>query len=121
MTASRSIGNIIGLSRTSTVDDLLASHLKLNGLADRFIREHRFHDARKWRFDFAEPYLRLAIECEGGVWIQGRHTRGKGYSADLEKYNEAALLGWTVLRFTREHVKSGEAIRYIQRFLGVMP
>lgn len=64
------------------------------------VREYRFHDIRKWRFDFAWPEYKVALECEGGTWSRGRHTRGAGYQGDLEKYNQAAVLGWTVLRYT---------------------
>lgn len=52
----------------------------------------------------------IAIEIEGGVWNQGRHSRGKGMEADMEKYNRAALLGWRVFRFTPAMVHSGVAI-----------
>lgn len=62
--------------------------------------EHRFHPVRRWRFDYAWPDLRIALELEGGVWTRGRHTRGSGFVADLEKYNEAALGGWLLLRVT---------------------
>lgn len=64
------------------------------------VPEYRFHPDRKWRFDFAFPDLKIAIECEGAVYSRGRHTRGSGYIADTEKYNEAAILGWIVLRYT---------------------
>ena len=60
--------------------------------------EHRFLDKRKWRFDFAHPETRIAIEIEGGAWSGGRHTRGAGFITDAEKYNTAALWGWTVFR-----------------------
>jgi very-short-patch-repair endonuclease len=80
------------------------------GSIPEYVSEYRFHPERKWRFDFAFPEKKLAIEIEGGVWSRGRHTRGSGFVADCEKYNEAALLGWTVLRFTGEHIKSGEAL-----------
>lgn len=63
-------------------------------------REYRFHDTRRWRFDFAWPERNVAVEIEGGVWTRGRHTRGKGFENDCEKYNAAVLLGWRVLRFT---------------------
>ena len=61
--------------------------------------EYRFDPERRWRFDFAWPSLRIAVEIEGGVWIRGRHVRPVGYLADLEKYNRAVVLGWRVLRY----------------------
>ena len=72
--------------------------------------EYRFHDTRRWRFDFAWPEYRLAVEVEGGQWVNGRHQRSKGYEGDCEKYNEAALDGWKVLRFTGDMVKDGRAL-----------
>lgn len=69
--------------------------------------EFRFHPSRKWRFDRAWPELRLAVEIDGGTWNGGRHTRPAGYAEDCDKLNTAALMGWTVLRFTGEHVRQG--------------
>lgn len=63
------------------------------------IREHVFALPRKWRFDLAWPPQRVAVECEGGVWTLGRHSRGAGYRRDCEKYRAAVALGWRVLRF----------------------
>jgi very-short-patch-repair endonuclease len=82
-------------------------------------REHRFAPPRRWRFDFAWPELRIAVEVEGGTWIPGggRHNRGKGYVADLSKYNTAALMGWTVLRVAPEHIDSGQALAWISEAL----
>ncbi len=62
-------------------------------------REYRFHPTRRWRFDVAWPEHKVAVELEGGVWTLGRHTRGKGYCADMQKYNAAIELGWRVVRF----------------------
>ena len=81
------------------------------------IREHRFHKVRRWRFDFAWPDHMLAVEVDGGVWSGGRHTRGKGYINDCDKINTATDLGWRVLRFTGEHIKSGSAIEMIERMI----
>ncbi|MGL6025674.1 MAG: hypothetical protein ACRC0U_00910 [Vibrio sp.] len=81
------------------------------------VPEYRFHATRKWRFDFAYPEQKVAIEVEGGTWSNGRHSRGKGYEADCEKYNEAALGGWTLLRFTGGMIKTGKAIRALERAL----
>lgn len=64
------------------------------------VPEYRFDTTRRWRFDYAWPERRFALEVEGGVWTRGRHTRGKGYLADMEKYNSAAVQGWTVIRVT---------------------
>ncbi len=66
--------------------------------------EHRFHPTRRWRFDFAHLPSQTAIEIEGGIWSQGRHTRGAGYQGDLTKYLEASLLGWRVLRLSPEMI-----------------
>ena len=78
-----------------------------------FNREVRFHPVRRWRFDFVVQGY--AVEIEGGVYRKSRHTTGNGYTKDCEKYNEAALMGWRVLRFTTEMVKSGKAIDVILR------
>lgn len=77
------------------------------------VREHRFHPVRKWRFDLAYPAHYIGIECDGGVYTQGRHTRGAGFEADLEKFNAAALLGWAVLRFSRRFIDSGDAVQTV--------
>jgi hypothetical protein len=59
----------------------------------------------------------LAVEIEGGVWVRGRHSRGAGLTADCVKYNEAAILGWTVIRCTSAQVDSGEALDWISRII----
>lgn len=59
------------------------------------VREYRFHDVRKWRFDFSFPAVKLAVEIEG----RGRHQTVTGFRADCDKYNTALILGWRVLRF----------------------
>ena len=60
--------------------------------------EFRFHETRRWRADFAHMPSRTLIEIEGGIWIRGRHNRAAGFAADLEKYLEATLAGWRVVR-----------------------
>lgn len=64
------------------------------------VKEYKFHPERKWRFDYAVPEYRIALEVEGGVWTSGRHTRPQGFLGDIEKYNTATLMGWRVFRTT---------------------
>ena len=62
------------------------------------VAELQFEPLRRWRFDYAWPEAKIALEVEGGVWSGGRHTTGKGFVGDMAKYNRAACLGWRVLR-----------------------
>ena len=78
------------------------------------VREYRFHTTRTWRFDYAVPASRVALEVEGGVWTGGRHTSPQGFLADIEKYNAAALLGWTVVRTTPDRLM-GEGVELIKK------
>lgn len=68
---------------------------------------------RDWRFDFAWPEFMLAVECEGGGNVNGRHNRPEGFAADMRKYSQAMKLGWTVYRCDWNLIKSGEAIEVI--------
>ncbi len=67
--------------------------------------EYRFAPPRRWRFDFAWPDWRLAIEVDGGAWVQGRHTRGGGFRKDMEKNNAAMLLHWRVLHYMPDQLQ----------------
>lgn len=62
--------------------------------------EYRFHPTRKWRFDYADPENKIAVEIDGGAFIQGRHTRGLGFIKDQDKCNAAVVLGWRVFRYS---------------------
>lgn len=72
--------------------------LKLAGY--EYVKEFKFHPTRKWRFDWAIPSLKIAVEYEGIMSEKSRHTTITGMSGDCEKYNAAQSLGWKVLRFT---------------------
>lgn len=68
-------------------------------------REVMFARSRRWRFDFAWPAQRVAVECDGGTYTGGRHTRGEGYRRDAEKLNAATALGWRVFRVTMDMLR----------------
>lgn len=74
-------------------------------------RELKFHSTRRWRIDFAWVEWMVAVEIEGGTRSGGRHTTGAGFEKDCEKYNQLAMDGWTLLRFTSQMVEDGRAIK----------
>jgi len=79
----------------------------------RHQKEFRFHLVRKWRFDYAWPELKIALEVHGGVFTNGRHTRGKGFTEDKVKMNTAQLLGWIVIEATTVQVKNGQMLHWV--------
>jgi hypothetical protein len=84
------------------------------------IREFRFHETRRWRCDYMWMIgsKKIILEIEGGVFMKkSRHTSGAGFTADCEKYNEAVLAGFIVLRVTKYHLISGQAVRWVKRAL----
>lgn len=109
----------VGETMRSPLESLLDQQMRLCRLP-AFVTEYRFDNRpkpRNWRFDFAWPDRRVAVEVEGGVWSQGRHTRAQGFISDTEKYNAAVMQGWRVLRYTRDAIESGRAITEIEQIL----
>jgi hypothetical protein len=58
--------------------------------------------------------MAVALEIEGGIWSRGAHARPAGITRDIEKANMAALAGITLLRATAEHVRSGQALAWVE-------
>ena len=127
------------LTSSQTVEALLRE------LDLKFEPEYRFSHDRQWRFDYAVPSLRIAVEIEGGnagrivicnkcgnkvskrlqsgkvILIRegGGHNSIDGFDSNCEKYNAAASLGWTVLRYTtkvieREPARISRDLRYVK-------
>lgn len=76
--------------------------------------EYRFHPDRKWRFDFAWPNVKLALEVEGGIYIRKGHATISGIKRDMEKYNAAACLWWRVLRVTPDNLCMQETVDMVK-------
>ena len=91
---------------------------ELKTLKIEFEQEFEFHPKRKWRADFHLVGKKILVEVEGAIWSGGRHTRGKGYIGDMEKYNAATMMGFQVIRFSTDQVKSGLAIQQIEKMVG---
>ena len=111
-TATKRKNKVKGVKVESVGEAALIQQLKT--LKIEFEQEFKFHTSRKWRADFHIKNTKLLIEVEGGIWSGGRHTRGKGYLGDMEKYNAATMMGFQVLRFSTEQVTSGFAIKQIE-------
>lgn len=80
--------------------------------------EYRFHPARKWRLDWAfeRDGKKVALEMEGvSKTGASRHQAIGGFLKDMEKYNEAALAGWLVLRCTVRQFETGEVFALLKR------
>jgi len=79
------------------------------------VEEYKFCEDRRWRFDYAWPDLKIAVEVEGGIWLGGRHNRPVGYQKDLEKYNRATLDGWKIFRFTPTQFRNGTTADFLEK------
>ena len=66
---------------TETYSPLIDLNRKYTG--EEVVAEYRFHPSRDWRFDFAIPSRRVAVEVEGGAFNGGRHIRPEGYLRDM--------------------------------------
>lgn len=93
----------------SVGEETFSLHCKASSIFP--VREFKFLDGRKWRFDFAFPDKKIAVEIEGGTRFgKSRHSKGIGFERDAEKYNRAARDGWMVLRYSTRMVVEGKAI-----------
>lgn len=88
--------------------------------------EYLFDPTRRWKFDFAWPVERVAVEIHGGVYKndkqdsskRGRHTRGKGFINDREKMNEAQLQGWIVLEICSDTIDA-RGVAWVKRAIAL--
>lgn len=83
-------------ARTSYNPQVVLAWFRECGLPEP-VPEFRFHTERKWRFDWAWVEQGVALEVQGSIFTQGRHTRGAALLKEWEKLNEAAAAGWRVL------------------------
>lgn len=97
--------------------DKAKAYLKTKLLAqfgvNRVKTEYKGIQGRQFKFDYAVPDLRLAVEYEGLFSKKSRHTTPTGYSGDCTKYNLAALQGWTVLRYTAVNYQEFDVHLYV--------
>ena len=101
----------------SALEQTLAYQIRIAGLITPET-EYRAIPERRFRFDFAWPSRKLLVEVQGGIWKKkGGQSTGQGINRDTEKANLATLAGWRVMAFTPNQIRSGEALRWIQKAL----
>jgi hypothetical protein len=101
------------------------------------VPEYRFCDERKWRFDFilapdrsyggllpttkahAADYWKLALEVQGGLFTNGRHSRGAALLKEHEKLNAAACAGWRILYTIPDNLCMPETVETIKKALTI--
>lgn len=77
--------------------------------------EVRFHETRRWRFDYAWPDRKIAVEYQGGIFYGGiGHNGIKGANRDCRKFSAATALGWRLFLINAEMVRDGSAFGFIQ-------
>jgi hypothetical protein len=109
----------------SKLEAEMARQLKLAKIP--FLRETPSIIGRRFKFDF--QVRDLLIEVNGGtsqrpVKINGKwyilasgHNSMAGTSRDAEKQNLACLAGYHTMAFTKEHIASGQALKWVQEYL----
>src|SRR5690348_16347076 len=110
------------MKKLNEAETVVAVHLRELGLYCK--TNYKFHATRKWELDVAEYTLpldqqrpKIAVEIEGASWVNGRHTRGKGFERDCEKYAEAQIAGFIIFRVTTEQALAGYAKDIVRRYL----
>lgn len=83
--------------------------------------EYRFKPDRRWRFDYAWLEERVALEVQGGVFTQGRHTRGASLLKEWEKLNAAAAVGWRILYCQPSDLLTTETVDTVRLALKYQP
>ena len=79
--------------------------------------EYRILSDRKFRWDWAWPDKRVALEIQGGVWVHGKHGRGSGIVKDHEKMNLAVVAGWRVLQVQPKNLMTTQTAQWIRALL----
>ena len=81
-------------------------------------REYHFHPTRRFRFDFAWPKERVAVEVQG---MGPGHCGLLGMTKDYARHMEAMLLNWQVVYLTSTLLKKDDSYNNIAKLLGLPP
>jgi very-short-patch-repair endonuclease len=90
-----------------------------------WLAEFPFHPTRKFRFDYALPELKIAVEVDGGLFNAymgkhaGRHSGGMGQKTDMEKGNLACADGWLVFHFIPDEMFAFENRKLLEQAIAL--
>ena len=101
----------------SDLENILAQQIKWAKLPAPHREYSHVIPKRKYRFDFAWPEFKFAVEVQGGTWIKAAHSTGGGIERDCEKIILAQLEGWKVFPVTRGQIEDGNALGWIKSAL----
>lgn len=83
------------------------------------INNYEFHPVRKWRFDFAWPSHKVAVEIQG---MGAGHCSLDGMTKDYDKHMGATHFNWKVIYLTKNHLLPGNVegvIRLLAMILNI--
>lgn len=92
---------------SSGLEDTFAHYIRFLApdLAVGMVEQYRIAPERRFKWDFAWPEKKTAIELHGGLWAYGAHSRPAGVQRDMTKANVATLAGWKVLYFSTDDLE----------------
>lgn len=70
----------------------------LNIFEIKYEKKFQFKSTKHWRFDFHLIEHRILVEISGGRWSGGRGGKLKNKAWSLDRYDDAAEMGFTVVR-----------------------
>jgi len=65
---------------------------------------------RQFRFDFAHCESKVAVELDGGLYVNGGHSRGASIEESYVKLREDAKLGWCVLKYGTKQMSRMDSV-----------
>lgn len=103
-------------SATKPSHDFFTALVK-SDLKVEIVKEYKFLENRRFRFDYAIPEYKIAVEVEGGIWMKGggAHSRPQNILRDMEKYTLANIEGWVVIRRTPSDLIKNDTIHLIKK------
>lgn len=70
----------------------------LDVLGIKYEKKFQFKSTKHWRFDFHLIEHRILVEISGGPWSGGRGGKLASKAWSLDRYDDAAEMGYTVVR-----------------------